>query len=58
MSTNETKMAIRNEAEIADTALEVKPESSKTCPIRFHLSNIPKIGGIKIRAKKKIVEDE
>jgi len=54
----ETKMAIPKDAEIAFIALDIKPESSKTCPIKFHLRRIPKIGGTKINAKKKMTEDE
>jgi len=57
-STTETKIAMMNEAEMANVALEVRFGPSKTCPIRFHLSNIPSIGGIKIIAKKKMAEDE
>lgn len=54
----ETKMAIAKEAWIAENALFIKSGVSKICPIRFILRSIPRIGGIKITAKKKMVEDE
>jgi len=57
-STIETKMATAKEAWIADSALAVKSGFSKTCPIKFHFRRMPKIGGTKITAKKKMAEDE
>jgi hypothetical protein len=39
---------------MAGIALDIKLRFSKIWPIKFHLRSIPKIGGNKTNAKKKI----
>jgi len=52
----ETKMAMAKDAYIAAVALDIKLGFLKVSAMVFHLRTIPKIGGIKINAKKKVIE--